>query len=106
MDLKCKKLNCVYNDKYSCMKKEIKVSRTCECDSFEAAKELKKGQRQDASKTMFEAAPDFHPYRHSKNINIECDADCLYNQDKKCHANGISVCSCTNCALCTTFIKD
>ena len=77
MDLKCKKLNCEYNDKYSCMKK-----------------------------AMFETAPDFHPYRHKKKVDIECDAECLFNRNHECHANGISVCSCTNCALCTTFIKD
>lgn len=106
MDLKCKKLNCVNNDKYSCMKKAIKVSKTCECDSYEPARDLRDSQKQDVSKTMFETAPDFHPYRHKKKIDIECDADCLFNRNNKCHANGISVCNCTNCALCATFIKD
>ena len=105
MDLKCKKLNCKNNDRYSCMKEKICVSRSAECDSYEIIQELDDGQMQDASKDMFETAPDYHPYRHKKDVEIECGADCLFNQNTKCRANGISVCDLSKCALCTTFIK-
>ena len=105
MDLICKKLNCKHNDKYACMKDKIMVSHSAECDSFEAAKDLAEGQKQDASRDMFETAPDYHPYRHKKNIDIECGAECLFNQNYKCRANGISVCNCKDNAICTTFIK-
>ena len=105
MDLKCKKLNCEHNDRYSCMKDSIKVSDHAECESFVLAKELDNGQKQDASRDMFETAPDYHPYRHKKEVDIECGAECLFNYDSKCKANGISVCNCSKCALCTTFIK-
>ena len=105
MDLKCKKLECKYNDRYSCMKECIRVARNAECDSFEVAEDLGEGQKQDVSRDMFETAPDIHPYRHKRDIDIECAADCLFNYDKKCRANGISVCNLKSCALCTTFIK-
>ena len=105
MDLKCKKLNCKNNDKYSCMKDCIKVSKSAECDSYEKENVVREGQDQNASRDMFETAPDYHPYRHKKNVDIECGADCLFNQSGRCKANGISVCNLKSCALCTTFIK-
>ncbi len=105
MDLKCKKLNCKNNDRYSCMKDCIKVSDSAECDSFEKADNLDEKQRQDVSQTMFETAPDYHPYRHKREVDIECGADCLFNSNHKCRANGISVCNCGKTPLCTTFLK-
>ena len=106
MDLKCKKLNCVSNDKYSCMRDGICVKENCECGSFEEAKHLDEGQRQDASKNMLETAIDYHAYRHKKDVNIECGAEsCLFNNNCRCKANGITVCNCNTCALCSTYIK-
>ncbi len=105
MDLKCKKLDCKNNDKYSCMKDVIMVTPEAECDSYERDDEKREGQDQNASRDMFEAAPDYHPYRHKRKVDIECGAECLFNSNKKCRANGISVCNCSNTALCTTFIK-
>ena len=105
MDLKCKKLNCKNNDRYSCMRDNISVTSGAECSSFEKADELRDCQKQNVSKTMFETAPDYHPYRHKRDVGIECGADCLFNYENKCRANGISVCDCSKIALCTTFIK-
>ena len=105
MDLKCKKLDCKHNDRYACMNDKIIVSRGAECGSFEKTEIVTNEQAQDASRDMFETAPDYHPYRHKKNVDIECGADCLFNQNAKCRANGISVCNCKDNALCTTFIK-
>ena len=93
MDLKCKKLNCKYNDKYSCMSKMIEVSKNLECITFEKASNLDEGQLQDISKTMFEVAPDIHPFRHIKDVDVSCKASCLFNRDGKCVSNGISVAS-------------
>lgn len=91
MDLKCRKLNCLHNDTYSCTRDEIKVDKNCVCKSFEKAEKLDKKQKQNISKTMFEVAPDMHAYRHIKNVEISCDAHCLFNCNGKCHSNGISV---------------
>ena len=92
MDLKCKKLDCEYNKKYSCKKKHIMVSTKDECHSYAPAKKERKGQQQDSSLTMFEAAPSFEPFRHSKTVDIIChDSGCLFNCDKCCKANGITI---------------
>ena len=93
MDLKCKKLNCKYNDKYACMSSAISVMSNLECATFEQAEHLDKGQLQDISKTMFEVAPDIHPFRHIKDVNVSCKASCLFNKDGKCVSNGITVAS-------------
>ena len=45
MDLKCKKLNCKYNDSCACMSKGIKVARNCECATFEMAEKLDAKQK-------------------------------------------------------------
>ena len=103
MDLKCKKMNCRHNDGCACMCKEIKVNKKCECDTFESHKTNDPKQHQDISRNMFEVAPELHPFRHNKKINIECDADCLFNEGGTCHANGISV-SNQHTAVCITNI--
>lgn len=103
MDLKCKKLNCKNNNAYACMCNDIKIKKNCECATFEEGDTKDKKQRQDVSKTMFETAPDIHPYRHNKDVNICCDADCMFNSECKCHANGICVNS-GECQ-CITFVK-
>ncbi len=105
MDLKCKKLNCKNNDRYSCMKDCIRVGSDSSCNSFEVAEDVAERNKKDASRDMFETAPDYHPFRLKRNVDIECGADCLFNTSGKCKANGISVCSCSNDAICTTFIK-
>lgn len=92
MDLKCKKLDCIYNKKYSCKRKNIVVSSKSECSSYKECRHERKGQQQDSSLTMFEAAPSFEPFRHSKTVDITChDQKCLFNCDKVCRANGITV---------------
>ncbi|MBE5734832.1 MAG: hypothetical protein E7361_00040 [Clostridiales bacterium] len=105
MDLKCKKLDCEHNDKYSCMKDTIQVTGSAECDSYVKDGKVREGQTQNASRDMFEVAPDYHPYRHKRQVDIECGAECLFNINNHCRANGISVCNCKDIALCTTFIK-
>ena len=105
MDLKCKKLNCKHNNCCACMSKAIKIKKSCECGTFEYDAERDKKQRQDISKDMFEVAPDIHPFRHNKNMSIECSAECLFNKDGICKANGISVINGKNSGVCITNIE-
>lgn len=106
MDLKCRKLDCVNNDRYSCTKKGINISKDTECKSYEKAKELKPEQKQDVSKTMFEKKPKIASYRHNKDVDIECKAKCLFNREGKCLANGITIQNTApKEADCITFIK-
>ena len=104
MDLKCKKLNCKYNNCFACMSKNIKVGTNCECVTFEKADRLDEKQKQDVGATMFETAPDIHPYRHNKLVGIKCDANCLFNKNNDCCANGICVCEDKSHATCATYI--
>ena len=105
MDLKCRKLDCKYNSEYACIKEGISVETNCSCGSFEQADNLPPEQRQDASRTMFEAAPEVHPYRHNRDINIRCEASCLFNKDSNCVANGICVSESHEKATCITHIE-
>lgn len=91
MDLKCKKMNCEHNDGCACMCKEIEVNKKCECTTFAPYNYKDEKQHQDISKNMFESAPELHPFRHNKKVNIKCKAHCLFNEGGNCKANGISV---------------
>lgn len=102
MDLKCRKLNCKYNNNYSCESKAIAVTKSYQCSTYEKTKDTNK-QLQDVSKTMFEAAPELHPYRHNLDVDIKCLAHCLFNNSKDCVANGICVNVCDENATCITF---
>ena len=103
MDLKCKKMDCEHNDGCACMCKHINVNNQCECTTYAHRHTDEEKQHQDISRDMFEAAPDLHPFRHNKKVDIECSANCLFNEDGKCHANGISV-SNKHTAICITAI--
>lgn len=105
MDLKCKKLDCKYNNKFACMAKSINVANTLCCKKYEHSENLDEDQKQDVPKTMFEITPKYHPYRHSKSVHIGCDAKCLFNQNGVCVANGITVANEIQHAKCYTFAK-
>ena len=106
MELKCRKLDCVNNDRYSCTKRGINVSSSTECISYEKSKNLDENQKQDVSRDMFNKKPDIHAYRHNKNVDIECKAKCLFNRKGKCFANGITIQNTApKEADCITFIK-
>ena len=55
---------------------------------------------------MFNEKPKLHPYRHNKTVDIECGADCLFNHNGKCLANGIAVQNLSSkTAKCVTYMK-
>ena len=93
-DLKCKKVNCVYNKSANCNAKHIKVTKETECDTFKASKEAEIGVYSEIKQV---------PIR--KNIEVVCDAKCIFNDESKCTANGITVQPCTSkhCPNCCTF---
>jgi len=106
MDLKCRNLDCMHNDKYSCTKEGINVNRRSYCKSYEKQRIQDCEQAQDVTKTMFSNTPKLHPYRHNKTVDIHCKADCLFNHDGKCLSNGISVQNLEEkSAKCATFKK-
>lgn len=107
MDLKCKKLDCVYNDKFSCKAKGINVKHNLNCSTYEKNNNLTEEQKQNVSKTMFEVAPEYHAFRHNKDVKISCEAkNCLFNKCGDCCSNGITIQRGNQKAYCSTAIKD
>ena len=81
------------------------MEKNCSCGSYEQAENLPDEQLQDASRTMFESAPEVHPYRHNKDVDIVCNANCLFNKDCNCMANGICVSVDSETPTCITHIE-
>lgn len=106
MDIKCRKTSCKYNDGYTCVAKSVYIGNGAECDTFSADTSK---NAQDYSKNMFEAdTENYHNSRHIKDVNLCCDkCDCLFNKDKCCSANGITVIDeGEGQTACATFIED
>lgn len=94
MDIKCRKTKCKYNKTYSCMAKKILVEENTRCATYELddKKEIEdKNKKTDTSKNIFGKGIKNSSLKARKNIVIECKADCLFNKDGKCKANGITV---------------
>lgn len=107
MDLKCKKLDCVHNNKFSCESKGIDIRHNLNCATYEKNNDLTEEQRQNVSRTMFEIAPEYHAFRHNQDVDINCDARyCLFNEDGNCCSNGITVQRNSNKAYCSTAIRE
>ena len=102
MDIRCRKTKCIYNNKYTCTAKEIKISKKILCSTFVKSNK----EPIDSSKLIFEKAPDYAPQRESKPKDIICNADCLFNQCQKCEANGITINDIKNCPYCITYLKN
>ncbi len=106
MDIKCRKTSCKHNHGYTCRAKSINISSNTECDSFVADNSKR---AEDYSKNMFEAdTENYGNSRHIQNVKLSCDKkECLFNKDKACSANGITVIDeGEGQTACATFIKD
>lgn len=94
MDIRCRKTTCKYNKTHTCMAKGILVESDAKCDTYEvdSQKEIEENNKDnDMSRTLFEGKIKHAPHRARKNIVIKCNADCLFNKEGKCMANGITV---------------
>ncbi len=92
-DLKCKRKGCLYNKNNNCTAKEVEVMKDTGCKTYVPShEEVNEIGRVDQP-----------PVR--KNIKVDCKADCIFNSDKVCTANGITVQTCDNtaCPNCCTF---
>lgn len=134
MDIRCRKTTCEFNNNHTCIAKEITISKQIECSSYKLAEELmgtensnqgksnskkvfdntkgltdsevKKLKTADYSKEMFKKPPKNAPFRNRKTINIDCKANCLFNKDGVCWANGITVNDSKNeTPLCMSFLE-
>lgn len=102
MDIRCRKTSCKYNDKYTCKAKEILIKKNVECSKYE------KGNKPAVDKTKWlfsDKPPVYAPQRDSATIGIECNAHCLFNDNGKCVANGITLNDIEDKPLCVTFLR-
>lgn len=92
-DLKCKRQGCTYNKNCNCTAKKVEVKKDTGCKTYEPSKE----QSIEPEKI---GQP---PIR--KDIKVGCHAECIFNTDNQCTANGITVQTCENKAQpnCCTF---
>ncbi len=101
MDIVCRKCSCKFNKQQTCLRKNLNINKSADCNDLEIDKTKPKI---DVSKDMFSHEPDLAKNRNCKNIKIKCDAkNCLFNKDKSCFSNGIFVGSATSCAPCNSY---
>ncbi len=98
-DLKCKRVGCEYNEGCNCTAKEVEFASNTDCKTYKPSKEKEKniGHIEEVEKI---GQP---PMR--KNISVGCEAECIFNSNCTCTANGITVQTCDNpeCPICCTF---
>lgn len=92
-DLKCKRKGCKYNKNCNCTAKVVEVRKDTGCKTYESS-----GEMSDQDERIGQP-----PIR--KDIYVGCHADCLFNQNNVCSANGITVQTCDNvsCPNCCTY---
>ena len=93
-DIKCKRQGCLFNKNCNCTAKDIEVDNKTECKTYQAGQESEVGAVEKIGQP---------PIR--KDISVSCKANCLFNDNKKCLANGITVQTCDNksCPNCCTY---
>ncbi len=96
-DLKCGMTACKHNKGYCCCAKKVDVDKYADCLTYSPEKK---------SASMFEAGSDFVPANYTVDTAVACSANCIFNRDNVCKANGITVMSEDGQpASCLTFIK-
>lgn len=101
MDIVCRKTECEFNKDYVCQARGILIDKKIMCSTYEPIEEKKP----DFSKDLPNEAPVYGRHRVVKDLNLLCKANCLFNRDGFCEANGITVNSLDEKPYCITFLK-
>lgn len=102
MDIRCRKTNCLHNDRFTCKAKEILINGKVICSTYQ---EDGSKSSPDTTARLFEKTPDFAPQRDSKALKIGCRADCLFNRNGKCVSNGITLNAIKESPFYISFLK-
>lgn len=97
MNIRCRKINCKFNQAGTCHAHAVRVCRGAICETYQ----------KDQNKADVELASELAPTKPN-NVPLRCTAGtCLYNHDCRCAANGIAVVDNEekNQADCATFIE-
>ena len=101
MDIRCRKLDCKHNDKFTCRAKELYVDGEGDCSVYEKVKK----QAPDTTKNLFSEIPEYSIQRDVKRLKIECKAPCILKREGRCIANGITVNEWNKKPVCMTILK-
>lgn len=94
-DLKCKREGCTYNKNCCCTAKEITIDKVAECKSYDPSPDYHKKEKSKLSQRAVKS-----------NTCVNCKAvACVFNNECKCIANGITVATIynNNCPECCTI---
>ena len=92
-DLKCKREGCKFNDCLNCNASHIEVDKKTDCVTYTPSTDPRKREE------------DKIPHRLiRKDTKVTCKANCLFNDGKKCLANGISVQTSDSAPSCQTYM--
>lgn len=101
MDIRCRKTDCEFNERLTCNSKEILIDNNIVCKSYIKVAE----KARDISKQIFEETPEIGDYKHNKDMCLKCKAECIFNKNKECIANGITLNDIDDIPKCITFSK-
>ena len=99
-DLKCKRVGCKFNESCNCTAKTVQVTHATKCETYEPSENHEKAHENIENIENSTRAPI------RKNIDVGCSADCIFNENEKCSANGITVQTGNDktCPNCMTFM--
>lgn len=95
VDLKCKCVQCCHNSHCNCKADLIRIKHDTKCSTFEEA---------DTKPTPEEYADEIFQPLIRQDVDVTCDANCLFNTRGKCVANGITVMHEHGKINCSTFL--
>ena len=103
MDLKCRKTKCKYNKGFCCCAKTLIVNEKTICDTFEDDPDKKVP---DTSRYLMQEAPFYFPHKEKKSFWLTCSANhCIFNEDGKCSANGLTINDVAKEPVCMTYLR-
>ena len=94
-DLKCKRKGCEFNKNSNCTAKIVEVNNKTNCNTYVPSHENKENEVSKIGQP---------PIR--KDIEVDCKADCIFNENNICSANGITVQTTSDktCPNCCTYM--
>lgn len=93
IDLKCKCTNCCFNRNSNCKAKHISVDKGTTCCSYLSRRNRDSEFADEISQPLVRPSTD-----------VECHADCMFEREGVCIANGITVTEENSNATCSTFL--
>lgn len=102
-DLKCKRVGCKFNKNCNCTASNVEVKKDTVCKTYEPSNKTNKKNNEKVGQP---------PVR--KDIDVACKAECIFNTNCICTANGITVQTCSyqseagtsSCPVCCTYQPD